>query len=117
MADSSQSILETRDLTFAFGGNVVTNRVSVAVREGEFLSIIGPNGAGKTTFFNVVSGLFRPSGGQIIYRGQDITRTSAAERARSGMARSFQLSNVFPNLTVHENVRLAAQAQRDHRYQ
>jgi branched-chain amino acid transport system ATP-binding protein len=111
------SILETRDLTFAFGGNVVTNHVSMAVQEGEFLSIIGPNGAGKTTFFNVVSGVYRPSGGHIFYRGRDITHQNAADRARRGMARSFQLSTLFHNLTVHENVRLAVQAQRRHRFQ
>jgi len=117
MAHSSAPILETRDLTFAFGGNVVTDHVSMAVEEGEFLSIIGPNGAGKTTFFNVVSGVYQPSGGQILYRGQDVTRQNAADRARHGMARSFQLSSIFPNLTVRENVRLAVQAQRGHRYQ
>jgi branched-chain amino acid transport system ATP-binding protein len=109
-------ILETRGLTFGFGGNLVTDHVSLAVREGEFLSIIGPNGAGKTTFFNVVSGLYRPTAGAIIYRGRDVTATSAAERARAGMARSFQLSNIFPNLPVWENVRLAAQSHAGHPY-
>ena len=104
-------ILEARGLTFGFGGNLVTDHVSMSVQEGEFVSIIGPNGAGKTTFFNVVSGVYRPTGGTIVYRGRDITRTSAADRARAGMARSFQLSNIFPHLTVLENVRLAAQAQ------
>jgi branched-chain amino acid transport system ATP-binding protein len=104
-------ILETRDLTFGFGGNLVTDHVSLAVGEGEFLSIIGPNGAGKTTFFNLLSGLYRPGGGLIYYRGRDITRTSAAARARAGMARSFQLSTLFAHLSVLENVRLAAQAQ------
>lgn len=110
-------ILETRNLTFGFGGNLVTDSVSMAVRDGEFLSIIGPNGAGKTTFFNLLSGLYRPSSGQIVYRGQDVTRTSAAERARHGMARSFQISNIFPHLSVRENVRLAAQAQGSDSYQ
>lgn len=110
-------ILETRDLTFGFGGNLVTDHVSMAVREGEFLSIIGPNGAGKTTFFNVVSGLYHPNSGQIVYRGKDITRTSPADRARQGMARSFQVSNIFPLLSVRENARLAAQAQTGHRFQ
>jgi branched-chain amino acid transport system ATP-binding protein len=117
MTQDSPPILETRDLTFAFGGNVVTNHVSMEVRNGEFLSIIGPNGAGKTTFFNVVSGVYRPSGGHIFYRGRDITHQNAADRARHGMARSFQLSSIFHNLTVHENVRLAVQAQRPHRFQ
>ena len=117
MADSPGPILETRDLTFAFGGNVVTNHVSMTVNNGEFLSIIGPNGAGKTTFFNVVSGVYHPSSGQIFYRGRDITHESPSNRARHGMARSFQLSTVFHNLTVHENVRLVAQAQQPHRFQ
>jgi branched-chain amino acid transport system ATP-binding protein len=117
MTDTSPPILETHDLTFAFGGNVVTDHVSMAVSEGEFLSIIGPNGAGKTTFFNVVSGVYRPSAGSIFYRGEDITRQSPADRARHGMARSFQLSTVFHNLTVHENVRLAVQAKHAHRFQ
>lgn len=110
-------ILETRDLTFGFGGNLVTDHVSISVQPGEFLSIIGPNGAGKTTFFNVVSGLYRPSAGSIVYRGRDITRSSAAQRARAGMARSFQLSSVFAHLSVRENVRLAAQAQGRDSYQ
>jgi branched-chain amino acid transport system ATP-binding protein len=113
----TDSILEAQDLTFSFGGNVVTNHVSMAVRDGEFLSIIGPNGAGKTTFFNVISGVYRPSGGRILYRGRDVTRQNAADRARAGMARSWQLSSLFPTLTVRENVRLAAQAQRGHRFQ
>jgi branched-chain amino acid transport system ATP-binding protein len=111
------AILETRDLTFGFGGNLVTDRVSLSVREGEFLSIIGPNGAGKTTFFNVVSGVYRPSAGSILYRGRDVTRSSPAARARAGMARSFQLSSVFANLSVRENARLAAQAQGSNSYQ
>ncbi len=110
-------ILEIHDLTFGFGGNLVTDHISLDVYSGEFLSIIGPNGAGKTTFFNLVSGLYRPSRGTIRYLGRDITRTDAAERARVGMARSFQLSNIFPTLTVRENVRLAAQAQTGHRFQ
>jgi len=116
MADAAV-ILETRELTFGFGGNVVTDHVSLSVREGEFLSIIGPNGAGKTTFFNVVTGLYRPSHGRIFYRGQDITSKNAAERARRGIARSFQLTNLFPGLSATENVRLAAQAQSHHSYQ
>lgn len=110
-------ILETRDLTFGFGGNLVTDHVNLAVRDGEFLSIIGPNGAGKTTFFNVVSGLYRPSAGSIWLHGKDITRTNASKRARNGMGRSFQLSTVFAHLPVWENVRLAAQAQGKQRYQ
>ncbi len=110
-------VLEIRDLTFGFGGNLVTDHITLDVHPGEFLSIIGPNGAGKTTFFNLVSGLFHPSRGTIRYLGRDVTRSSAAERARAGMARSFQLSAIFPTLSVRENVRLAAQAQTGHRFQ
>lgn len=104
-------------MTFGFGGDLVTNRVSIGVREGEFLSIIGPNGAGKTTFFNLLTGLYRPSSGAILYRGQEITRVNAADRAQRGIARSFQVSNIFPTLTTHENVRLAAQARHGYRFQ
>lgn len=104
-------VLVTQDLTFGFGGNLVTDHVSLSIKAGEFLSIIGPNGAGKTTFFNLLSGVYRPTSGRILYRGHDITRADAAGRARAGLARSFQLSNLFPHLTVLENARLAAQAQ------
>jgi branched-chain amino acid transport system ATP-binding protein len=111
------SILETRDLTFGFGGDLVTNRVSVDVREGEFVSIIGPNGAGKTTFFNLLTGFYRPSSGAILLRGRDITKMHPADRAQHGLARSFQVSNIFASLSTHENVRLAAQARRRYRFQ
>jgi branched-chain amino acid transport system ATP-binding protein len=104
-------------LTFSFGGDLVTDRVSLEVREGEFLSIIGPNGAGKTTFFNLLTGMYRPKSGVILYRGRDISRMGAARRAQNGIARCFQVSNLFPTLTVHENARLAAQAQCRHRFQ
>ena len=70
------AILETRDLTFGFGGNLVLDHISLEVRDGEFLSIIGPNGAGKTTFFNVLSGLYRPTAGAIAFRGRAMTRAT-----------------------------------------
>ena len=110
-------ILQTNDLTFGFGGDLVTDRVSLAVRQGEFLSVIGPNGAGKTTYFNLLSGMYRPANGSIVYQGHDITHSRPSSRARLGIARSFQTSNVFPTLTVHENARLAAQALHGHRFQ
>lgn len=106
----SSTILETRDLCFRFGAAIVTDRVSLTVRDGEFLSIIGPNGAGKTTFFHLVSGLYRPSSGRILWHGRDITAMGASQRARAGMARCFQVSSLFWHLPVIENVRLAAQA-------
>ncbi len=105
-------IISTRDLTIRFGGHVAVNRVSLDVAPGTLKSIIGPNGAGKTTFFNLLSGQYRPSEGTILFKGEDITRLGAAARARRGIGRSFQLTNVFPTLTVLENVRIAVQARR-----
>jgi|SRR5579872_946796 len=110
-------LLETTDLSFGFGGDLVTDRVSLGIQPGEFLSIIGPNGAGKTTYFNLLSGMYRPASGRITFAGRDITRMSAPGRAQIGIARSFQVSNVFPLLTVDENVRLAAQATGRHAFQ
>jgi branched-chain amino acid transport system ATP-binding protein len=102
--------LETRDLTIRFGGHVAVNRVSCSFRPGELTAIVGPNGAGKTTYFNLISGQLRASGGSILFDGADITTHSAPMRTRAGLGRAFQLTNLFPNLTVEENVRLAVQA-------
>src|SRR4051812_40010532 len=113
---SSSNILETVDLSRAFGGNVAVSNVSLAVRQGEFKSIIGPNGAGKTTLFNLISGLLPPSSGHIVFEGQDITRRSAFKRSHDGIGRSFQITTIFPNLTVLENVRLAAQSRGNHAF-
>ncbi len=106
----TETILETRNLRKEFGGLVAVDDVSLAVRAGTLHAIIGPNGAGKTTFFNLISGNLPPTRGQVLYRGQDITTTPLHRRAHLGIGRSFQITNVFPNLTVLENVRLAAQA-------
>ncbi len=103
-------ILETRNLRKAFGGLVAVNDVSVQIVAGTTHSIIGPNGAGKTTFFNLLSGKYKPTSGQVFYKGQDITNMPFHQRAHIGIGRSFQITNIFPNLTVIENVRLAAQA-------
>ena len=108
MDDST--ILETRDLRKEFGGLVAVAGVSMKVRAHTLHTIIGPNGAGKTTFFNLLSGNIRPTSGQVLFKGQDITDRPAHRRAHLGIGRSFQITNVFPNLTVQENVRLAAQA-------
>ena len=113
---SSANILETAGLSRAFGGNVAVNNVSLAVRQGEFKSIIGPNGAGKTTLFNLISGLLPPSAGRIMFEGQDITHRSAFKRSHAGIGRSFQITTIFPNLTVLENVRLAAQSREKHAF-
>ena len=104
------SSLETRDLTIRFGGHVAVNNVSCSFRPGELTAIVGPNGAGKTTYFNLISGQLRPSSGSIFMDGADITPLSAPLRTRAGLGRAFQLTNLFPNLSVEENVRLAVQA-------
>jgi branched-chain amino acid transport system ATP-binding protein len=102
--------LETQDLTIRFGGHVAVNRVSCTFRPGELTAIVGPNGAGKTTYFNLISGQLRPSDGRILFEGRDITGLGAPLRTRAGLGRAFQLTNLFPNLSVEENVRLAVQA-------
>jgi branched-chain amino acid transport system ATP-binding protein len=102
--------LETKDLTIRFGGHVAVDGVSCAFRPGELTAIVGPNGAGKTTYFNLISGQLRASGGGVILNGVDVTRFSAAQRASRGIGRAFQLTNLFPGLSVAENVRLAVQA-------
>jgi branched-chain amino acid transport system ATP-binding protein len=108
--DVPMTTLETRDLTIRFGGHVAVNSVSCTFRPGELTAIVGPNGAGKTTYFNLISGQLRPSGGSVLFDGADITRLSAPLRTRAGLGRAFQLTNLFPNLSVEENVRLAVQS-------
>ncbi|MEL6406692.1 MAG: ABC transporter ATP-binding protein [Chloroflexota bacterium] len=109
----SDIILEAIDLRKNFGGLVAVDGVSLKVERGTVHSIIGPNGAGKTTFFNLLSGRYSASAGRVIFKGEDITALATHERALKGIGRSFQITNVFPNLTVLENVRLAAQANSD----
>src|SRR5947199_7626481 len=104
--------LETRDLTIRFGGHVAVNHVSCSFRPGELTAIFGPNGAVKTTYFNLISGQLRPSAGSILFDGEDTTQLSAPLRTRAGLGRAFQLTNLFPNLSVEENVRLAVQSER-----
>src|SRR5246127_423904 len=102
-------ILQTRGLTKEFKGFVAVNDVDLRVRRGEIHALIGPNGAGKTTFFNLLTKFLIPDRGQILYRGTDITLARPAEVARRGIVRSFQMSAVFPHLTVLENVRIGLQ--------
>jgi len=102
--------LETRGLTVRFGGHVAVDHVTCAFRPGELTAIVGPNGAGKTTFFNLISGQLRASDGAVLIDGQDVTHLSAPQRTRLGLGRAFQLTNLFPRLSVAENVRLAVQA-------
>jgi branched-chain amino acid transport system ATP-binding protein len=103
-------VLETRGLTIRFGGHVAVDGVSAAFHAGTLTAIVGPNGAGKTTYFNLVSGQLPASGGEVLLDGAAITKLGPARRARLGIGRACQLTNLFPNLTVHENVRLAVQA-------
>lgn len=103
-------ILETRDLRREFGALVAVDNVSIEVRARSLHSIIGPNGAGKTTLFNLLSGNLRPSGGQVFYKGDDITDIPKHKTAHLGIGRSFQITNIFPHLSVKENIRLSAQA-------
>jgi len=103
------TILETRGLTKEFKGFVAVDHVSIKVRRGAIHALIGPNGAGKTTFFNLLTKFLPPTAGTILFKDNDITRERPADIARRGMIRSFQISAVFPNLTVLENVRIALQ--------
>lgn len=109
-----QIILETRNLRKEFDGLVAVDNVSLRVREGQLHAIIGPNGAGKTTLFNLISGVIPPTAGRVFLRGKDITGLPPHEIARRGIGRSFQITNLFPNLTVLESVRLAVQARGPH---
>jgi branched-chain amino acid transport system ATP-binding protein len=102
--------LRTEDLTIRFGGHAAVNGVSCAFRHGELTAIVGPNGAGKTTWFNLVSGQLRPTGGRVFLGERHITGLSPSARAKAGIGRAFQLTNLFPRLSVLENVRLAVQA-------
>lgn len=103
-------MLETRELTVNFGGHVAVDRVSCAFAPGTLTAIVGPNGAGKTTYFNLVSGQLAATAGQVWLDGMDVTRLPAPLRTARGLGRAFQLTQLFPRLSVLENVRLAVQA-------
>jgi branched-chain amino acid transport system ATP-binding protein len=103
-------MLETRGLTVRFGGHVAVDHVSCRFEAGTLTAIVGPNGAGKTTYFNLVSGQLPATEGTVLLDGEDITALPAPLRTRRGLGRAFQLTQLFPNLTVMENVRLAVQA-------
>ena len=109
---SDDVILETRGLTEEFKGFVAVEDVSLKVRRGSIHALIGPNGAGKTTCFNLLTHFLEPTRGQILYNGREITGSSPANIARMGLVRSFQISAVFPHLSVLENVRIALQRKR-----
>ncbi len=105
-------LLQTAGLTVRFGGLTALNNVSIAVRRGEIRAIIGPNGAGKSTFFNCLTGVLRPTGGRILFDGEDITGLPPHQISRKAIARSYQITNILPGATVLENVRIAAQSRR-----
>jgi branched-chain amino acid transport system ATP-binding protein len=106
----STPVLRTEGLSIRFGGHVAVNAVSTSFAAGTLTAIVGPNGAGKTTYFNLLSGQLRATSGSVFYEGVDITRLGPAERTHLGIGRAFQLTNLFPQLTVLENVRLAVQS-------
>jgi branched-chain amino acid transport system ATP-binding protein len=108
--DDGTAVLEARNLRKEFGGLVAVDDVSIRIRPRTLHSIIGPNGAGKTTLFNLLSGTMDPSHGQVFLKGREITRLPAHKLVRLGLGRSFQITNIFPQLTVLENIRVAAQA-------
>lgn len=106
---TTSPILETRAVSRYFGKFHALSNVSVVFHPGELTAIIGPNGAGKSTFFNVISGGIRPSSGEVLFEGRDITGLAPHKFARTGIAKSFQITNVFKQLSAHENVRVALQ--------
>lgn len=110
-------MLETRNLTIRFGGHVAVDSVSCSFAAGTLTAIVGPNGAGKTTYFNLVSGQLRASAGSVWLDGEDISALPAPLRTRKGLGRAFQLTQLFPTLTVLENVRLAVQARAQGRHE
>ncbi len=113
---AGDTILETRGLTKEFKGFVAVKDVNLAVERGTIHALIGPNGAGKTTCFNLLTHFLTPTRGQIHFKGREITGSRPADIARMGLVRSFQISAVFPKLTVRENVRIALQRHRGHSF-
>jgi branched-chain amino acid transport system ATP-binding protein len=105
-------MLRTELLTVRFGGLTALNQINFAVKRGDTHAIIGPNGAGKSTFFNCLTGVLRPTSGRIILNGDDITGLPSNEISQKGIARSYQITNILPNASVLENVRIAAQSRR-----
>ena len=110
-------MLTTKNLTVRFGGHVAVDAVSCSFEPGTLTAIVGPNGAGKTTYFNLISGQIKPSAGSVSLNGLELTGLGVSERTRAGLGRAFQLTNLFPNLSVLENVRLAVQATREGAHQ
>jgi branched-chain amino acid transport system ATP-binding protein len=105
-------VLRTESLTIRFGGLTALNNVNFEIKRGEIRAVIGPNGAGKSTFFNCVTGVLSPTSGRILFGGEDITGLPPNIISQKGIARSYQITNILPNATVLENVRIAAQSRR-----
>ena len=110
MSVDQDVILRTESVGKVFGGFTALRDISVDFRRGAITSIIGPNGAGKSTYFNLLTGAFAPTTGRVIFEGRDVTSLPQHRFAHMGVAKSFQITNVFPQLTTHENIRVAAQA-------
>lgn len=110
-------LLECRGLVRRFGALVAVDGIDLAVEPGEIRAVIGPNGAGKSTVFNLITSVLKPSAGQVIFAGEDVTGMPVHQVAQKGIARTFQLCHIFPALTVRENVRMAAQAREGRRWQ
>jgi len=115
LRETGEPLLQTENLTIRFGGLTALDNVNVAVARGQVRAIIGPNGAGKSTFFNCVTGVLRPSSGRVLLNGNDIAGLPPDRISQKGIARSYQITNLLPNATVLENVRIAAQSRR-HRW-
>jgi len=113
----AQALLRTVQVTKRFGGLNAVDHVDLELTEGELVAVIGPNGAGKTTFINLLAGALRPDKGEVIYAGASISATPMHARAISGITRSFQIASIFPELSVTENVMIAAQAHAGHSFQ
>ena len=105
-------MLRTEGLTIRFGGLTALNNVNFEVGRGEIRAVIGPNGAGKSTFFNCLTGVLRPTAGRVIFNGEDIGGLPPNRISQKGIARSYQITNILPNATALENVRVAAQSRR-----
>jgi len=112
LTEAAGPLLRTEDLTVRFGGLTALNQVNFAVARDEIRAIIGPNGAGKSTFFNCLTGVLRPSAGRILFNGEEITGLPPDRISHKGIARSYQITNILPNATAFENVRIAAQSRR-----
>jgi branched-chain amino acid transport system ATP-binding protein len=109
LTDRTNAILSVNEISVRFGSLMAVNRVSFEAQRGQITSVIGPNGAGKSTLFNLISGAIRPSAGRVIFDGRDLTGSAPNHMLAAGLARSFQITNLFFELTVRENLRLAAQ--------